>query len=104
MSNLAVWICAISTMACGFVDRSPDVDDVQSAYEREAPANAATHIRGLKVRGLQCERTSMSNFFCQVGYTITDQTGGRVYIDGASLQRSSTGDWKLKSGLCTPSL
>lgn len=104
LSDLVLWICLLSTTACNLIDRSPKVEDVQSAYEREALVNFTTHRQDLKVRGLQCERISLDRFFCQVGYTVTDQADGRVYIDAALVHRLASGKWALESGLCLRTL
>jgi hypothetical protein len=79
--------------------RAPGIGDVQGAYDGAAASSGSQHIPGLKVLGVQCDKSAKARYSCEVGFSLPHQDDDRVYLDVALVERSGA-RWKLLAGLC----
>jgi hypothetical protein len=90
-------MCALIALSC---NTSPDLATIQTAYERESSAGSKLHDKDLKVLQAKCHGgDSEDGFLCEVTFTSTTDTSGRLYFDIVAVARNGSG-WDLKSGLC----
>jgi hypothetical protein len=90
------WICAAVGMSCASV---PDIDAIQSAYEREAASGSTLHDKGLQILRSRCHDNSADRFLCEVMFISKGDPTERLYFDIVAVTWIGDG-WQLKSGLC----
>ncbi len=98
--GLLIGACPLVAAGCGPVDAPPTLAELQAAYAREAANSKVLHDPTLTIVGIDCAGAGDGQYFCQIGYRTTRQTGNRVYIDAALFTRDPRGSWTLQSGLC----
>ena len=90
------WVCAVVGISCGTV---PDIDAIQTAYEREAGSGSTLHDKGLQILRSRCHDSSADRFLCEVMFISKNDPAERLYFDIVAVTRIGDG-WQLKSGLC----
>ena len=90
------WVCAVVGISCGTV---PDIDAIQTAYEREAGSGSTLHDKGLQILRARCHDNSNDRFLCEVMFISKTDPAERLYFDIVAVTWIGEG-WQLKSGLC----
>lgn len=79
----------------------PGLATVQSAYDLARADGRDRHFDDLKIHQADCQSLGEARYVCQIAYLLeNDPQAGRLYFTIVSLERSATGSWILKSGLC----
>ena len=98
----AVGISAAAVLMVNSANALPDLNSIQTAYERELARGTRKHDPGLHVRAAECNPVALAGpetFVCSIKFTTTKDRDERLYLDIVQVAREQTG-WSLKSGLC----
>jgi hypothetical protein len=100
VTTIALWACSHVGVACGPVQQTPTMANIQAAYSREAAAGSKLHDPGLRLIEAQCDgKPSKGRYLCQVTFLSKSDPTQRLYYDIVAVAPITDG-WELKSGLC----